>query len=263
LEVRGLKIKFAILLLAVVFISASAGAGSTPPEKPVARVLAAQIYPGDLEPDSKTLENLRKSVPEAELPDALAEYRRNRLSELIWQPLQKKFIEELNIRVSEGELDDFANAMIASKKEMRDAYERKIGEWQDELKKEGLPAAKKSELEQRIKRLRTFLSAGKEKQVRAYREIGRRIVERWKVNRELYAVFGGAVVLQQGGPEPVGAYRAFLEREEKDSEFEIYQKELRDRFWAYYSRKQPFAIPNDKVDFTTPWWLMAKPKEVK
>jgi hypothetical protein len=257
-----MRIKYVMLFLSVVFITTSAGAESTPVEKPVARVFTTQIYPSDLEPDSKTLESLKKSASQAKLSDALVEYKRNRLSELILQPLKKQFMEESNIQVSDKDLDDFSNAMMANEKEARGAYEKKIKEWQDELKKEGLPDAKKAELEQRIKGLRTFLSQGKEKQLETYREIGKRIVETWKVDRELYALFGGTVVLQQAGPEPVGAYRAFLEREEKKGNFEIYQKELRDRFWEYYSRKQPSAIVKDKVDFTTPWWLMTKPKEV-
>ncbi len=130
--------------------------------------------------------------------------------------------------------------------------------WEDELKKEGLPAGKKAELERRIKGLRTFLSEGREKQIKVYRAIGKQIVETWKINREMYAIFGGAVVLQKSGQEPVGAYRLFLEQEEKKGNFEIYEKQMRDKFWQPYLRKQ-LEIPKDKVDFSTPWWLAAKP----
>ncbi len=74
----------------------------------------------------------------------------------------------------------------------------------------------------------------------------------------MYAIFGGAVVLQKSGQEPVGAYRLFLEQEEKKGNFEIYEKQMRDKFWQPYLRKQ-LEIPKDKVDFSTPWWLAAKP----
>ncbi len=256
-----MRLHYVVFILAAFFISTSVRAESTPSEKPVARVLTTQIYPGELEPDAKTLEGLKKSVPEEKLPGALAEYRRSKLNELIWQPLRKQFIKELDIRVSNEDLDDFAEAMMAHSQEVRIAYERNIKVWQDELKQEGLPAAKKAELERRIKGLTNFLSEGKEKQLETYRRIGKPIVEAWKVNREMYDAFGGEVLFQQSGSEPFGAYREFLQREEKSGNFEIYQKELKDLFWRYYSRKQSFTIPKDKVDFATPWWLAGKAKE--
>lgn len=256
-----MNIKGMLLCMAAVLTMSPARAELPPAEKPVARVLASQIYAKDIEPDSKTVKDLKKSVPQEKLSAVLAEYRRKRLNELIWQPLKKQFMEELAIRVSDKDLDDFANAMIAKGKEAKTAYEKNIQEWEDELKKEGLTPEKKAELERRIRGLKVFLSEGKEKQLRTYREIGRQVVETWKVNQALYSIYGGEAVSQQSGPEPFGAYRAFLMSEEKKGNFEIYQKELRDEFWEYYFRKQPFQIPKDKIDFETPWWLITNPQK--
>ena len=82
----------------------------------------------------------------------------------------------------------------------------------------------------------------------------RDFVRTYKISKKLYELYGGTVIFQQGNPfEPVGAYRKLLEMHETKEDFVIYDKEFRASFWDYYVRKH-LAIPEEKVDYTIPWW---------
>jgi len=70
---------------------------------------------------------------------------------------------------------------------------------------------------------------------RAAREqIGAAFIRQWKVNRALWQQYGGRIIFQQGGPEPLDAYRQFLEESRSRGDFEILDKGLEDAFWKYY-----------------------------
>lgn len=98
------------------------------------------------------------------------------------------------------------------------------------------------------------------------REVSGAMVKAWKFNRALYAKYGGKVIWQQLGLEPVGAYEAWLKEHQAGGSFTIRNPELAQQFWRY------FSIEHQEVDdeflasaglthpFEKPWWLMdAKP----
>lgn len=92
------------------------------------------------------------------------------------------------------------------------------------------------------------------------RRIAAHLVTQWKLNRSLYARYGGRVIFQQLDPlEPVGAYHDFLVEMEKRKILVIYDRELRPGFWRYFKAEHPFEIPPDQVNFDTPWWLRLPP----
>ena len=92
----------------------------------------------------------------------------------------------------------------------------------------------------------------------SFRDVGKTVVERWKINQALYRIYGGKVIWQQAGIEPLDAYRQFLQDHEKRGDFEIVDQGLHEKFWAYYVTTKHTEVPKDKVDFTTPWWLKTK-----
>ncbi len=72
-------------------------------------------------------------------------------------------------------------------------------------------------------------------EVRAAREeIASAFIRQWKLNRALYQDYGGRIIFQQGGPEPLDAYRRFLEERQRQGAFAILNPELEDAFWRYY-----------------------------
>lgn len=65
-------------------------------------------------------------------------------------------------------------------------------------------------------------------------EIASAFIRQWKINGALYRQYGGRVIFQQGGPEPLDAYRTFLEQAQARGEFVIADKGLEAGFWEYF-----------------------------
>jgi hypothetical protein len=95
--------------------------------------------------------------------------------------------------------------------------------------------------------------------VAARREIGAAFIRQWKVNQALYQQYGGRIVFQQGGPEPLDAYAKFLEEAQARGDFEILDRGLEDAFWKYYRDDSihSFFEPGSKEEaqaFASPPW---------
>jgi hypothetical protein len=95
------------------------------------------------------------------------------------------------------------------------------------------------------------------------REDARPFVESFKVNQSLYERYGGRVAFQQFGPEPIDAYRAFLEEQQEAGAFRILYADLVAGFWEYLtddSMHSFYSTEEGKAVMSAPWWL-EKPSE--
>lgn len=97
-----------------------------------------------------------------------------------------------------------------------------------------------------------------------WREAARKTIRRYKINRALYEQYGGRVIFQQLGPEPIDAYRAFLEEQQESGSFRIVDPSLVEEFWAYLTddRIHSFYPPEEAERvMTRPWWLLEPPPD--
>jgi hypothetical protein len=77
------------------------------------------------------------------------------------------------------------------------------------------------------------------------REMVGGIIRQWKINKALHEQYGGRIIYQQLGPEPLDAYRQFLRQRETDGAFAIRDRALETSFWRYFT--------DDSIhDFMTP-----------
>lgn len=73
-------------------------------------------------------------------------------------------------------------------------------------------------------------------QVRVMRnDMARAAIRQWKLNRSLYRQYGGRVIFQQFGPEPLDAYRQYLEERQAAGDFTIHDASLEQEFWRYFT----------------------------
>ena len=91
------------------------------------------------------------------------------------------------------------------------------------------------------------------------RQMGEALILQWKINKALYEQYGGRIIYQQLGPEPLDAYRRFLEEEQADGAFVIRDPGIRKDFWRYFTDDSihSFMEPgsaDEKRAFTTPPW---------
>jgi hypothetical protein len=94
----------------------------------------------------------------------------------------------------------------------------------------------------------------------AREEIAAAFIRQWKINRALHEQYGGRIIFQQGGPEPLDAYRKFLEESAARGDFEIVNKGLETDFWRYYRDESihDFFKPGSAEEakaFADPPWL--------
>ena len=84
-----------------------------------------------------------------------------------------------------------------------------------------------------------------------------RLLQSWKVNQALFRQYGGRVIAQQFGPEPVDAYRDFLKDHERRGSFRILYERLQRSFWSYFVTDSihTFMRPEEAGRaFDKPWW---------
>ena len=91
-------------------------------------------------------------------------------------------------------------------------------------------------------------------------EIATAFIRQWKINRALYQQYGGRIVFQQGGPEPLDAYRKFLDESAARGDFRITNPDLDAGFWRYYRDDSihEFFKPGSAEEakaFADPPWL--------
>lgn len=102
-----------------------------------------------------------------------------------------------------------------------------------------------------------------EEQIRlGFREFAGRFVQSWKINKALYEKYGGRVIFQQAGAEPLDAYRDFLKEQEKKGAFQILDKNDEDGFWQYFTNDAMHRFYNEVEgarSVNTPWWMSDKP----
>ncbi len=93
-------------------------------------------------------------------------------------------------------------------------------------------------------------------------QMGRSMIRQWKLNRALHRQYGGRIIFQQLGPEPLDAYRQFLGERQAAGNFTIHRKDFEDTFWRYFrdDSSHDFYEPGSTEEaqaFNTPPWERA------
>ena len=91
------------------------------------------------------------------------------------------------------------------------------------------------------------------------RNMAQALIRQWKINQALYEEFGGRIIYQQFGPEPLDAYRQFLEKRQSEGAFAIHDQSLATSFWRYFTDESmhDFMEPgstDEAIAFAVPPW---------
>jgi heat shock protein HslJ len=153
------------------------------------------------------------------------------MQETILRQLFGQYASEKGLEVSDEEIDLFNNNLVQG------------------MAAEGLTAADQENL-----------SAEETAQLAAMRQdMARNVIQQWKLNQALYEQYGGRIIFQQFGPEPLDAYRIFLEEKQSDGAFSIMDAEMEKGFWRYFTDESlhSFYEPGSEAEAksleTPPW----------
>jgi len=195
--------------------------------------------------------------------------------------LQKKKAEDLRRRIDDPatgdqerdrlrtELDPIETILkILQKPRWPNETERRemksqIPELEQSLRSPTLSDIDRKTAEGQLKHCRRFVDLTDEQAEKEFRDFESKVqresaaewVQSWKFHRALFKQYGGRIIWQQAGIEPIEAMRTWLEEQEKDGDFVIHDPELRKSFWEYYIREHPFTTEKPKGDeFDEPFW---------
>ena len=186
---------------------------------------------------------------------------------VILRQLTDRYADEKGITVTQAEkaayikhVQDALSADRERKTAQRDALARKLAQ-------EGLTEAERKALTSELETLNRSLAALGDisfakvdpEDAQAREQVAAAFIRQWKINRALYQQYGGRVIFQQGGPEPLDAYRKFLQEHRARGDFKILNKDLETAFWRYYVTDSihSFYPPGSKEEtevFDVPWW---------
>lgn len=189
---------------------------------------------------------------------------------LILRPLLERYTTDRKIEVTPDEISAYQKAMDrlaaedrARRTEQRAQLARRLSAdnlSEDERKALVSEIATLDELSATLAELATSAAQNPQETEQSRQMVAAAFIRQWKINQALYRQYGGRIIFQQGGPEPLDAYRRFLEDQQKRGTFRILATEFAEDFWRYYltDALHSFYQPGSKEEvqaFEVPWWL--------
>lgn len=230
--------------------------------KPVATIFGKPVYEGDLAPAPGTA---------AADPAARERVRGEKLRAHVWSAVFADYARTRKIEPSEAEIASHIRAHERMQKEGRIEREKQRADLLAELKTPGLKDTRRQQIEQHLKNLdylrehdtRRDAELADPAQRKIWEQAERRVAEvwvkNWKLNQALYREFGGRLIFQQAGWEPIDAYRKLIEQNEKNKAFVIHDPTLREAVYAYFKHNFVYADEaKAKFYFEKPYWERTK-----
>jgi hypothetical protein len=199
---------------------------------------------------------------------------KDRLSGLVLGSLFREFAEENGIEPTDEEMDAFIERTEEMEKQHQLEWEADQRRLTEELEDPSLTDREREEKTDELETVESILETNREmeEQTRGMEEVmrpmkrrmARQFVMAWKINKAMHGKYGGRVIFQQAGPEPLDAYREFLEEQEEEGAFRIMDEQSAAEFWGYFTddAMHTFYDEEDGDRFiNTPWWLMEMPAE--
>lgn len=244
----------------------SVPAAETATRKPVAEVLGRSLYEDDLVPPKANGEQKAKLSP----ADHRQWYERTReetLRNLVWSAVFADFALKRKIEPTPAEIDSQIRQTSKFLQEDKVRREKQREELTAELRSPGLTEARRKQAQQHLETLNSLRDhdarmeqerkdPAREKMWQdSERQVAAMWVKQWKVNQALYREFGGRIIFQQAGWEPIDAYRSLLDRYKANKGFVIREPALQAAVYRYFEHNFVYADAKQAAFyFEKPYW---------
>jgi hypothetical protein len=265
-----------LLQLSAVFFLLTAApflASAASDKKPVAEVLGKAVYLDELTPPDAAEQ--KKKLDNAAYESWLASAQEKRLQSIVWSSVFSDYAAKRKIEPTQQEI---ASQINSQQKFMKEDRVRREKDRQNVIKELASPGITEARRQQAQKYLDTLNSLhghdermdkeyGSPKGAKIWQEAQLKVsavwVKQWKVNQSLFREFGGRIIFQQAGWEPIDAYRKLLEQYETRKAFVVHDPALHEAVYSYFKLKFTYADEQKaRFYFERPYWERT-PEEIR
>ncbi len=242
--------------------------------KPITILLVMSLVAGAAYVQTSQAKDSDKDVIAVVLGKKITVKDKDRLNGLIFGTLLEQFANDNKIEPTEEELEAFVLKTEEMERQHQIKFEEDRKKLVEELKATTLSKRERKDKKSQLQTIENILKTtremkeqtkGMEEQLRPMKlQNARKFVRSWKINKALYAKYGGRIIFQQAGVEPLDAYRDFLREQEKNEAFQILDKKYEAPFWRYFTNDamHTFYPKGEGTKFiNTPWWMMEQQPE--
>ncbi len=250
-----------LIILSVVGLAGSpALAGEASARRPVAEVLGRTVYAQEL---------AQPVTPGGPALDAAAfeRARGEKLRGLVWTAVFEDYSRQRRVEPKAAEIESHLRNHRRFKQEDKIRRVKERDQLANELRSPNLTEARRKQAQQHLETLdrieeqeaRIAEERRHPEREKMWQESERQVTEywvkRWKIDQALHLEFGGRIVFQQAGWEPIDAYRELLEQYEAKKAFVVHDRALRDAVYGYFKLNFVYADESKaKFYFEKPYW---------
>jgi hypothetical protein len=244
-----------------------AQAADSAPAKPVVVLFGENIYPKDLVAPAH-------SQPPAD-PAGMERAQGEQLRARVWKAVFEDYARRRQVAPSEAEITSQIEGTRRMKVRSDAERVQQRAALVEELKSPTLPEQRRLAAQQHLDTLDQLavFEAKREQELRdpvrrqmqqqAERRVAEYWVRQWKLNQALYREFGGRIIFQQAGWEPIDAYRKLLEQCEASMTLVIHDPASRAAVYRYFEHRFVYADEKKaRFYFEKPYWERT-PEEMK
>jgi len=260
------------LLTAVLMLS---GTMAVAEEPPIAEIYGEKVYVRDLPLPPKMVATSKSTMSAEEFSQWKQDALRQTLAYEVMEEARKRFLKEMKMEPTQQDIDGYIaflhRARQADSKQRAEARAK----LQQELQQPGLGEETRAAAKEKLSMLDEIdkydvppaTAEARKEQQESEQTVAAMTVSGWKFNQALYRKYGGRVVFQQAGLEPIDAHKAFMQELETSGAYKILDPAYQDLFKEtseYFDKKFQYA-DQAEIDkyFDSPWWLHAAENEPK
>jgi len=252
-------------------ISVMAHAANETDGQPVAVIFGERVYAQDLIAPGGAKPAMDQAVDPAGAERAKGEMLRAR----VWKAVFDDYARRRNITPTDAEITSQIEGHQRMKRRSDTERVQQRAALIEELKSSSLTEAWRKAAQQHLDTLNQLAEfdakraqelrdpAQRKMQQESERRVAEHWVRQWKLNQALHREFGGRIIFQQAGMEPIDAYRKLLDQAAVNKAFVIHDPALRAAVYSYFEHKFVYADDTKaRFYFEKPYWERT-PEEMK
>ena len=248
------------------YVPSPVAAAETSLRTPVAEVFGRVVHEADLVPPQADAEQKAQLSP-AEHKAWYERAREEALRNRVWSAVFGDYAQQRKIGATQAEIDSQIRSQKKFMSEDKVRREKQREELTAELKSPRLTEAQRKQKQQYLDTLNSLRDhdarmeqerkdPAREKMWQdSEQKVAAMWVKQWKVNQALYREFGGRIIFQQAGWEPIDAYRQLLDQYRANRKFVVHDPALHEAVYGYF--KHTFVYADEKKAkfyFEMPYW---------